>query len=124
MLTHLLDRLAATCASPPGFFGFPAWYRYLPGAQNDPVTGKCEITDFHIADIPLVGLALVDIALRAAGLIAVGYIIYGGIQFVIAQGEADKTKKARQTIINALVGLALAMVSAGIVSFIGTRIAG
>lgn len=119
MLNHLLSFFAATCANSPRFFEFPTWYRYL---ETRDIAGNCEIVNFGISDIPLIALALVDIALRLAGLVAVGYIIYGGLQFVYAQGEADKTKKARQTIINAIIGLVIALLSSGIVAFIGSRI--
>lgn len=127
MLYDLLARFAASCSHSGSFFGFPTWYKYLSPhdvvvISNGAGVTTCEV-NFGISDIPLVGLALVDIALRIAALIAVGYIIYGGIQFVIAQGETDKTKRARQTVINALVGLALAMVSVGIVAFIGSKVA-
>lgn len=120
MIAELLSRFAAACGNSPNFFGFPTWYKYL---KTETIDGQCEIaSSVGIADIPLIGLALVDIALRIAALVAVGYIIYGGVQFVIAQGEADKTKKARQTIINSLIGLVIALLAAGIVAFIGARI--
>lgn len=122
MLASLLSYFAAGCGSTPNFFGFPTWYKYITLVKN-PATGRCEIPDnFGIQDVPLIGLALVDIALRIAALAAVGYVIYGGVQFVIAQGEADKTKKARQTIINALAGLVIALFAASIVSFVGVRL--
>jgi heme O synthase-like polyprenyltransferase len=129
MWHHLLGRLAATtCENPPNFFGFPTWYQYLPGKVNETVringadVTRCEIANFEISHIPFIALALVDIALRIAALVAVGYIIYGGIQFILAQGESDKTKKARQTIINAVIGLVISMFAASIVRFIGTSI--
>jgi len=119
MFESIVTQFAATCAHPPNFFGFPVWYRYLSQAN---VAGNCEITNFQISDIPLVALALVEIALRVAALVAVGYIMYGGIQFVVAQGESDKTKKARQTVINALIGLVIALSATAIVAFIGSRL--
>jgi hypothetical protein len=122
MLQTLLSLFAAGCGSTPNFFNFPTWYKYITLVQ-DPVTKRCEIpSTFKIEDFGLIGLALVDIAFRIAALVAVAYVIYGGIEFVTAQGEPEKTKKARQTIINALVGLVIALMSAGVVSFIGTRI--
>jgi hypothetical protein len=122
MFKSLLSYFADHCGDAPNFFQFPTWYRYLE-VVHDEVTDKCEIpVDFGISDFPLIGLALVDIALRVAALAAVGYVIYGGVQFVTAQGETDRTKKARQTIINALIGLVIALMAAGIVSFVGARI--
>lgn len=117
MLLTLFEKFAASC-NPPNFFGLPAWYRYLPDSRFK----GCDIVNFELSDIPLVGLAIVDIALRVAALVAVGYIIYGGIQFIIAQGESDKVKKARQTIINAIIGLVVAILSSAIVAFVGRSI--
>ncbi len=126
MLSFLMSLFAFGSCSESGFFNLPTWYKYLLHAGKmavSPDTGRCEFVDsFKIADLSLIALAAVDIGLRIAGLVAVGYIVYGGVQFVTAQGEADKTKKARQTIINALIGLVIALISIGLVSFIGNRI--
>ncbi len=126
MLASLLSFFAAGSCSESMFFNLPTWYKYLIHAGKmavSPETGRCEFVDsLQIADLSLIALALVDIALRIAGLVAVGYVIYGGVQFVAAQGESDKTKKARQTVINALIGLVIALISIGLVAFIGNRI--
>lgn len=112
------------CYSGRGFFSFPTWYQYLE-LTHDPL-GKCEFapmtSDQFIKSLPLIAVAVVEILLRLAALVAIGYIIYGGIQYVVSQGESDKLKKARQTIINALIGLVIAMIATGMVAFIGTRI--
>jgi hypothetical protein len=122
MLNSLLSHFAAGCGSTPNFFAFPTWYKYLT-LVNNPATGRCEVSDtFGVKDFSLIGLALVDIAFRVAALAAVGYVIYGGVQFVTAQGESDKTKKARQTVINALIGLVIALLASGIVAFVGAKI--
>ena len=123
MLNTLLSLFAApSCDTTPNFFNFPAWYKYIDLVYND-ATKRCEVPDnFGVADFPLIGLALVDIAFRVAALVAVAYVIWGGIQFVTAQGEPDRTKKARQTVINALIGLVISLLAAGMVAFIGARI--
>jgi hypothetical protein len=61
--------------------------------------------------------------LRVAGLAAIFFIIYAGIQYVTSQGNPDAAAKAKDTIINALIGLAVAVVAVGIVSFIGSKLA-
>ena len=66
-------------------------------------------------DIGLVALGILDIVLRLAGFAASIYIIYGGIQYITSQGEADKTKHALQTIVNAFVGLVISIVAASVV---------
>jgi Type IV secretion system pilin len=130
MWPPLFQNFADTCAS-NNFFGIiPPWYEYLISSgmmSSNKVTGACELAgsltpNDWVQVVFLVVLAVLDMALRLAGVIAIGYIVYGGIQYVTSQGEPDKTKDAQQTIINALIGLSIAMVAAAFVSFIGTRL--
>lgn len=101
---------------------FPTWYEYLPSGDFG---AHCEIDNFTFlspssaGDIVLIVLALIDILLRIAGLLAFFYTLYGGFQYLTSQGEPDKLKSAQDTIKNALVGLAIAMVGAGAVAFVG-----
>ncbi|HSD56464.1 MAG TPA: hypothetical protein VLA92_04935 [Candidatus Saccharimonadales bacterium] len=128
---NLLLHFADTCST-KSFFGIPPWYKYLVSSglmATNKVTGACELVGsikFNEAGwlqvIALIGMALLDMALRVAGLVAVGFVIYGGIQYVLSQGEPDKTKDAQQTIINALIGLVIALIATPLVSFIGNRI--
>lgn len=113
-----------------GFLNFPHWYQYLPGTYVHSVsktangvttvisTGYCLPKISSINDIWLVVAAAVDILLRVAALAAVGFIIYGGIQFILAQGEPDKAVQARKTMINALAGLVISIAAATIVTFV------
>lgn len=114
------------------FFGLPPWYEYLP-YERDSITGRCEVIlesndpnrpmDFLSNALPI-GLAVLDMLLVIAGLVAVGFVIYGGIRYVLSQGEPDNTRAALHTIINALIGGVIAMMGVAIVSFIGNRLGG
>jgi uncharacterized membrane protein len=75
-------------------------------------------------DLPLIGLAILDDLLRVAGIVAIAFVIYGGITYVISQGEPDKTKQAMSTILNALIGLAVTIVAVAFISFIGNQLKG
>jgi hypothetical protein len=108
------------------------WYQYLNLAE---VQGRCTITSFnpssagtqdgvfgsHSAFL-LIGLAILDDLIRVSALVAVGYVIYGGILYMTSQGSPDMTKKAQQTIINALIGLGIALIAVAMVSFIGNQL--
>lgn len=113
-LSHFTN-FAAGCKV--GFFGFPHWYEYLTvNVQN----GVCSVTKFDFpGDLTLVALAIAEILLRLAGLVAVGFIIYGGIKYVISQGEPDGVQQAQNTVINACIGLVIAIFSTAIVAFVG-----
>ncbi len=125
----LLRMFAADCK--PNFFGIPGWYEFLsvdPGTcqvkfNSAPNGGAPTAPDFFGAFV-LIALAIIDILLRIGGIVAVAFVIYGGIQYVTSQGESDKTAKARGTIINALIGMAICMISVALVSFVGKKVGG
>jgi len=76
----------------------------------------------NIDSVWLIALAIFEDLLRSAGALAFGFIIYGGIRYITSQGEPDNTNAARTTILNALIGAAIAAVAAAIISFIGTKL--
>jgi hypothetical protein len=116
------------CDKSSAFLSFPVWYKYLdvgikdgdPCAIKGPATVDGNL-DWEKA-IPRVGLAVVEILLRVAGLVAVGFTIYGGFKYTTSQGEPENLKQAQSTIINALVGLVIAMLATAIVNFLGNTL--
>jgi len=128
LLSPLWQTFAATCDKPT-FFGLVPWYQYLT-LKTDPITKACTITNFDDASkvlgvhssFLLIIMAILDDLIRVTALLAVGYVIYGGIQYVTSQGSPDSTRKAQQTIINALIGVVVAILAASIVGFIGSKL--
>lgn len=114
-MIHIIQNFGAACLG-GDFLGFPKWYKYLNGI-TDPKTHLCSPELSSINDIYLIVAAVIEMLLRIGTLMAVGFVIYGGIQYITSQGEPDKTSKARVTIINALVGLAISLVAAAAVAF-------
>lgn len=82
--------------------------------------GGIQANNFEV--VVLIGFGVLDILIRIAGLVAVGFVVYGGVLYVLSRGEPDKAKKALGTIINALIGLVIAVVAAAIVAFLGGRL--
>ncbi len=120
---NVLAAKAAFCdtkgAGISGFLGFPTWYKYLNPRF---VEGECRLDVNFLSDLPKILLAVFEIILRVGGLLAVGIIIFGGIKYVISQGEPEKTKGARTTIVNALVGLVISLSAVAIVNVIGKNL--
>ena len=117
---------AETCSK--SFFGLKTWYYYLPDSK---FAGGCKIVNFNIlpgtgpgeaSDIPLIFLAVIDDLLRIAAIVAVAFVIVGAIQMTVSQGEPERTARAQSTIINALIGLAIALIAVGFVAFIGSQL--
>lgn len=103
---------AANCSH---FLGFPTWYQYIQGPN-------CSIQINSLSDVWLIVAAIIEILLRVAGIMAVAFVVYGGFQYVTSQAEPDKLTQARRTIVNALIGLILAIMSATIVNFIANSV--
>jgi amino acid transporter len=129
MIHALLNQFAATCDK-SSFLGLVPWYQYLDYKEITVSSGEafCGVENFVVlkageqSDLPLIMLAVVDNLIRIAGLIAVAFVIYGGVQYATSQGNPDQTSKAQSTIINALIGLAIAIIAVAFVSFIGNRL--
>ncbi len=111
------------CAS-KDFFGLPRWYKYLkvvPVSDAQTQITSCTAQLNSVSDIWLIVAAVIEILLRIATIVAIGFVVWGGIQFIISQGEPDKTHRARSTVINALIGLVIAVAATTIVSFVASR---
>ena len=121
-MTGLLTLFAATdCAKHGDFFGFPTWYKYLKQTA-DPNNGLCTPHLQGFNDIWLIVAAIIEILLRVAALAAVGFVIYGSITYITSQGEPEATGQAKNTIVNAVIGLAIAVLAAAIIQFVAGSI--
>lgn len=142
MINYLIIRFAAVC---PGgdFFGLPKWYKYLDGITqyiapdghiidptnsndakflSDPGTvSTCVPRVNGLGDVWLVVAAIIELLLRIAVLASISMVVWGGIQYIMSQGEPDKTAKARSTIVSALIGLVISVGAATVVTFFAGR---
>lgn len=119
--TSLLTNLAAACTPGSGgnILGFPTWYKYLEG---ETVAGKCSVVMNFPDDIGAILLAVFEIILRLGAVVAVGFVIYAGFQLILAQGDSERVKGARSTIINAMIGLVITIFATAIVNLIARNI--
>ena len=120
---------AAACSKT--FLGIKPWFAYLPDEVFDTRANDCTITNLQLfgsdgggkgSHIIPVTVAVADALVRIAGLVAVVFVIVGGVKYITSQGEPEATKNAKNTIINALIGVVVAIIAAGVVSFVGNRL--
>jgi hypothetical protein len=120
MLGLFTSFAAAPAACEKTFFGLVPWYHYLQ------VDGSCQVKSLNLlganSDILLILLAIIEDLLKIAGVVAVAYVIYAGIRYVTSQGSPEETGKAKATLLNALIGLVIAMIAIGLVAFIGSHV--
>lgn len=107
------------------FLGLVPWYHYInlnPNCEFD-ASHPFELLGSH-SDLLLILVAIVDDLMRIIGLVAVIFVIYAGIKYMTSQGAPDQTAQAQSTLINALIGLAIALVAIPTISFIGFKLGG
>lgn len=114
---------AAPCEPNKTFLGVPTWYRHLDGETDSfgrcsPVLDRNEDGSISLNSGLPIGLAVLEIMLRFAGLVAVVMIFVGSFRYITTQGNPENAAGARKTIINALIGLVIVMISTGLVGYI------
>lgn len=64
---------------------------------------------------------IVEVLLTAVGAISIIMIVIGGIMFALSSGDAQKAAKARNTVLYAVVGLAVSLFASAIVNLVFNR---
>ncbi len=83
---------------------------------RDPNT--CEVQVSSFASVGLLLRNVVTALLSLAGIVAAALIIAGGFMYIASNGEASGIKRAKDTILNALLGLVIILVAIGLVNFV------
>lgn len=99
----------AACGG-PSFFFIEHWSTNL--CEGDQV-----IID-DINDFLLLAFWAVDSILKLSAYVAVGFLIWGAIKYIKGQGEPGELASAKNTIVQALIGLVIAIASVAIVHFV------
>jgi hypothetical protein len=124
-LFTLLTRFAAAggACTPASFSSeflfFPPWYEFLPGIYD--ANGACVPQIININDIWLIVLAVCDILLRVVAIAAIAMMVYGGFQFITSNGNPDQASKAQRTLLNAIIGLVIALAASSIIQLIAGK---
>jgi len=101
------------------FMGVPPWYRGL--TKESPPTCDLKTPDEvggignYIWKIVLNGI---EMAIVISAYIAVFFIMYGGFLFITGGDMPAQVEKARKTILDAVIGLVIAMAAVAIINLI------
>lgn len=112
-VTPLADTAGAACRE--RVFTFPTWY-------NGVVDSGCDIKIDKLNDFWVIVMNFVEILLQLVAYVAAGYIIWGGFKYIKSEGDPGKISEAKAAIMNAIIGLVIALASVAIVQFIQGRI--
>jgi len=92
-IAHVLAQFATTVAAPPG------------------IVNPNDLTDTNVQNIFNVVLAL-------AGAVAVAFVVFGGIKYMLSQGEPNEIKQARDTILYSVIGLVIVVMAFMLVNYV------
>ena len=94
--------------------GLRAWYDGI--YEGDPCLPKEGIWDEGKlpGTVWTIVLNLASMVLGVVGYLAICFVIWGGYQYMLANGDPGKVARGKKTITNALVGLAICMLSSTI----------
>ena len=67
---------------------------------------------------------IVSVMLFLVGILSVIMLIFGGLRYIISRGESKAVESAKNTILYAIVGLIVAIMSYAIVNFVVTSFTG
>ena len=95
---------------------FPSWNT---GLKMD---SKCNITSFKLDHIWVIVMNIIEVLLQLVAYVSAGFIIWGGFKYIKSEGDPGKISEAKSAILNAIIGLVIALASVAIVQFIQGRI--
>ncbi|MEK7103289.1 MAG: pilin [Patescibacteria group bacterium] len=96
------DNLGCSSSGFAGFFGLPGDQQTLPA---------------------IIGRAI-QIILSVLGLVFLILVVYGGILWMVAEGDTSKVSKARGLLFHAVLGLIIVLSAFAITSFVLARLTG
>lgn len=90
----------------------------LPDLYAGLRNSDCEVQISSLSQIMVLAGNIIGILMVVAGMVAIGFIIVGGFTYITSSGDPSGIKKAKDIIVNAVIGLVIAMVSFGVVRYI------
>ena len=109
-----LSQFAASCTPGSGgnILSIPPWYKYL----DCDVAGN--VQNFELGQVWLIVAAVLEMILRIGVVVAVVFVIIGGFMLMTSSGDPNRVASGRTTIINAVIGLVIAVLATSLVSFL------
>ena len=99
------------------------------GSSEDPAMEGAEVAKPTGAPTELLGDAgvftrITNTVLYAVGIISVIMLVYGGLRYVLSGGDNKKVTDAKNTILYAIIGLIISLLSYAIVNFVINAVTG
>ena len=122
----LITFLIALSLTVLSFAVAPANLAFAQGTEVDSGLGKIQGPfsgiNFDTSNPYRLVASLITLALQIGFMIAVVFVIIGGYMYVTSAGNEETAEKGRKTIINAIIGLVIVILSYSIVTVISNTI--
>lgn len=99
-------------------------FAFTGGAQSGVNSAKTSEMPTTLFGVEGTFTQVVNIMLYIIGILSVIMLIFGGMKYVLSRGESKAVESAKNTILYAIVGLIVAVLSYAIVNFVLTTITG
>ena len=110
---------AASCGPDTGkILTFVPWYRGLTNSDCS-IKSPASFTGGLQAFIWVIIMNIVEDIFQATSYVAVGFIMFGGFMFMTSAGNPERASRGRKTLLNAVIGLVVAVSAGFIVNYIG-----
>ena len=118
VLAKTITKVGVTASMAVAFLAGRATLALSGGVSGgaDAARGEGQPTDLF-GDTGII-TEITNVALFAVGLLSVIMLIYGGLRYVISGGDSKKVTDAKNTIMYAIIGLIIAVLSYAIVNFV------
>ena len=98
---------------------------FLAFSVNDgALAAKADGMPMELVGVNGVFTQITNTVLYIVGIISVIMLIYGGLRYVISGGDSKKVTDAKNTILYAIIGLIITILSYAIVNFVLTSVVG
>lgn len=98
-------------------------FYYLAEATTKPSEQVVNV-DGGGTDLQVTIKNILSVVFAMVGVVAVIMVIVGGVSFMTSQGDMEKIKKAKNTVLFGVIGLVISLLAFAIVSFVLTGMNG
>lgn len=125
-LTQSSTTYAGACKG-ANIVGIPAWYDSLCTGDGKTIQSPKTLASGNDKTgvgkfATIIGMNIVTILLYIVGYVSLAFVIWGGFKYIISGDSSNGTSAAKTTILNAIIGLVLSIMSIAIVKFIAGAI--
>jgi hypothetical protein len=97
---------------------FPAWYSNLCSRSNPGAIASPSDVGGIGKFILIIAINIATMLIYLVGFVSLAFVIWGGFKYIINGDNANGTAAARKTILNAVIGMVLSIMSVAIVKAI------